>query len=327
MHETPSATRVVVGVVRGHPAPVDTSLSRSLAPGESVGVALTDNDHRVATAAAVAAAATVVAAVAVAFAFASFARIGYSLPLVVFRVVPCVVVAIHRLVSRRRHLRCCRWDAKEEWGSPGERVCGVWWGKSAERWIRRGERREGWLRSTSTARSGSSRESSLVTSICRIVCGWTVVLTRITFPASSAQTDAYCRVVPRRVFVLLFYARSEEAYCVREKVPLVIESQPHAWLRSGVILLFRYCHGYKGGGKWNENPKLIHRWAEECGKKSGAFVQYNPTVWARIDRAKVLRCWRPMRISISVLNISHRYLLRLVSRCPFFLFLSCFPTS
>lgn len=96
--------------MRGHPAPVDTSLSRSLAPGESVGVAPTDNDHRVpsAAAAAVAAAATVVAAVAVAFAFASFARIGYSLPLVVFRVVPCVVVAIHRLVSRRRHLRCCR---------------------------------------------------------------------------------------------------------------------------------------------------------------------------------------------------------------------------
>lgn len=41
-----------MGVARGHPAPVDTSLAGSLAPGKSVGVARTDNDHRVASAAA-----------------------------------------------------------------------------------------------------------------------------------------------------------------------------------------------------------------------------------------------------------------------------------
>lgn len=59
----------MVGVARGHLVPVDTSLAGSLAPGKSVGVARTDNDHRVATSA-------VVVAAAVTFAFASFARIG-----------------------------------------------------------------------------------------------------------------------------------------------------------------------------------------------------------------------------------------------------------
>lgn len=62
-----SGAAEVVGVAKGHPAPVDTSLAGSLAPGKSVGVARTDNDHRVATAA---------AAAAVTFAFASFLRIG-----------------------------------------------------------------------------------------------------------------------------------------------------------------------------------------------------------------------------------------------------------
>lgn len=64
----------------------------------------------------------------------------------------------------------------------------------------------------------------------------------------------------------------------------VIESQLHAWLRTGVILLFRYCDGYKRREKWNKNRKLIHWWAEECDKKKWCFCLVQPTVWARIDR-------------------------------------------
>lgn len=124
----------MVGVARGHPAPVDTSLAGSLAPGKSVGVARTDNDHRVASAA---------AAVAVTFCVRLFR--------------PHWLVAAARGVSCRSarrsrdtpssgtpwrgHLRCCRARGGGRC-SPGERESAVY-GRGSQLKRRDGEGRRG----------------------------------------------------------------------------------------------------------------------------------------------------------------------------------------
>lgn len=208
--------------------------------------------------------------------------------------------------------------------SPGERESAVygrgsqlngaeWWGF---------ERREGQPRSTSTAASDSvaSRASSrrLVLNYIRSV---RLSVTRLVFFFSFFivyQSGCTRRGAPTTPS--LFGDRRESVYLARARVSaisLLSKVQPHAWLRSRVIPLFRRCDGYNKRERERKRKKKCDgfpgiSFADEpksVVEKKWCFRRVQPTARARIDRE---RCWRPARISISVLNTSRRYLLRLV---------------
>lgn len=220
--------------------------------------------------------------------------------------------------------RCCRGGAQGRGRcSPGERESAVygrgsqlnaaeWWGF---------ERREGQPRSTSTA----ARDSVASRASSRRLVPITYVRT-VVRNATRFLFFFFCRV-PKRADVLVVAVCPDDLFVIwcarlRERVsrPRVsaipyrkcslmhgfVREWYHCFVAATDIIRERKkkCAEFPGISFADEPKSVVE-------KKKWYFRRVQPTARARIDRK---RCWRPARISISVLNTSRRYLLRLVYR-------------